>query len=60
MTGITRRSSSSSETVLRTRARGFAADIQRIGALLGQPQAVGDGCIDRRVLAAVGKRIGRE
>ena len=60
MTGMTRRNSSSERNVHGTRTRGFAADIQRIGTFFGQAQAVGDGRVERRVFAAVGKRIGRD
>ena len=47
-------------TLLRARARRFAADIERVRALLGQLQSVRDRLIDGAVLAAIGERIRRD
>src|SRR3546814_5702276 len=43
--------------IVRARSRRLAADVEHVGALPRQPQAVRDRGLDRGVFAAIGKRI---
>ena len=46
--------------VVGTGARRLAADVENVGALRGELQAMGDGSLRRRVQAAVGEAVGRD
>ena len=59
-TGMTRRSSSCTSTGSRIGPGAFAADVEDVGALGGQPQAVLHGRVGVETVAAVGKTVGRD
>ena len=60
MTGMTRAQLLLGGDVVGAGARRLAADVENVGALLGELQAVRDGGLRRRMQAAVGEAVGRD
>ena len=60
MTGMTRRSSSSTGTASEPGRVRLAADVENVGAFLGESQPVRDGRLRRRVQPAIGEAVRRD